>query len=96
MPFLSEFEKRGAQETKFTTCYMCACRCGVKVALENKPSCIRVMDVADGDFDLLAKYNSKYPGKLKQYRDNIRNYPFSVIQYRDADISVATEIFTRH
>ena len=65
------------------------------VVLENKPSCIRVMDVADGDFDLLAKYNSKYPGKLKQYRDNIRNYPFSVIQYRDADISVATEIFTR-
>ena len=33
-PPLPEFEKRGAQVSKFTTCYMCACRCGVKVTLE--------------------------------------------------------------
>ena len=29
------FENHAAQTTKFTTCYMCACRCGIKVTLEN-------------------------------------------------------------
>ena len=28
-------ENHAAQEHKFTTCYMCACRCGVRVTLEN-------------------------------------------------------------
>ena len=27
-------ENHSKQETKFTTCYMCACRCGIKVTLE--------------------------------------------------------------
>src|SRR5438067_2368548 len=27
-------ENHSRQETKFTTCYMCACRCGIKVTLE--------------------------------------------------------------
>ena len=31
---LPEFEKHAEQETKFTTCYMCACRCGIKVTTE--------------------------------------------------------------
>ncbi len=31
---LPAFENHCAQETRFTTCYMCACRCGVKVTLE--------------------------------------------------------------
>lgn len=29
------FEDRDKQETKYTTCYMCACRCGIKVTVEN-------------------------------------------------------------
>ena len=32
---LPAFENHAAQEYKFTTCYMCACRCGVRVTLEN-------------------------------------------------------------
>ena len=32
---LPKFENHAAQEHKFTTCYMCACRCGVRVTLEN-------------------------------------------------------------
>lgn len=35
MNALPEFEKRGQQEVKATTCYMCACRCGIKVTIEN-------------------------------------------------------------
>ena len=32
---LPEFEDRANQETKYTTCYMCACRCGIKVTVED-------------------------------------------------------------
>lgn len=33
---LPVFEDRSKQEVKTTTCYMCACRCGIKVTLEGK------------------------------------------------------------
>ncbi len=32
---LPQFEDHAHQEVKFTTCYMCACRCGIKVTLED-------------------------------------------------------------
>jgi anaerobic selenocysteine-containing dehydrogenase len=35
MSALPEFEKRAEQEVKATTCYMCACRCGIKVTVED-------------------------------------------------------------
>ena len=35
MAALPEFEDRQKQEVKSTTCYMCACRCGIDVTLEN-------------------------------------------------------------
>jgi anaerobic selenocysteine-containing dehydrogenase len=33
---LPQFENHQQQETAYTTCYMCACRCGIKVTLENE------------------------------------------------------------
>ncbi|WP_028491471.1 molybdopterin oxidoreductase family protein [Thioalkalivibrio sp. ALE19] len=35
MSALPEFEDHGKQEIKYTTCYMCACRCGIKVTVED-------------------------------------------------------------
>ncbi len=32
---LPEFEPHAKQEKKYTTCYMCACRCGIEVTVEN-------------------------------------------------------------
>ena len=32
---MPKFEDHGSQTQKNTTCYMCACRCGIKVTLEN-------------------------------------------------------------
>lgn len=32
---LPRFEDHDKQQTKYTTCYMCACRCGIKVTLED-------------------------------------------------------------
>lgn len=34
MSVLPEFENHAEQSVKMTTCYMCACRCGIKVTLE--------------------------------------------------------------
>ena len=34
-PNLPTFEDHGRQEVKYTTCYMCACRCGIKVTVED-------------------------------------------------------------
>ncbi len=35
-PQLPKFEDHAAQTVKTTTCYMCACRCGIKVTLEGE------------------------------------------------------------
>lgn len=32
---LPKFEDHSRQQVKYSTCYMCACRCGIKVTLEN-------------------------------------------------------------
>ncbi len=35
MATVMEFEDHGKQEIKYSTCYMCACRCGIKVTVED-------------------------------------------------------------
>lgn len=35
MSAIPEFENHEKQEVKYTTCYMCACRCGIKVTVED-------------------------------------------------------------
>ncbi len=35
MSTLPKFEDHSKQDVKFTTCYMCACRCGIKVTVED-------------------------------------------------------------
>ncbi|MHB8850195.1 MAG: hypothetical protein ACYC45_03675, partial [Acidithiobacillus ferriphilus] len=35
MASATEFEDHSKQEVKYTTCYMCACRCGIKVTVED-------------------------------------------------------------
>jgi len=36
MAALPEFENHDNQSVKMTTCYMCACRCGIKVTMEGE------------------------------------------------------------
>ncbi|ANB02435.1 molybdopterin oxidoreductase family protein [Ectothiorhodospira sp. BSL-9] len=35
MKALPKFEDHSRQDTRYTTCYMCACRCGIKVTVED-------------------------------------------------------------
>ena len=56
---------------------------------------IRVQDLAEGSISHLSAYTKNYGNKVDKYRDNLRLYPFSVIEFNNADISVATDIFSR-
>ena len=66
-------ENHAKQETKYTTCYMCACRCGIKVTLEegkvrfiqgnpNHPTNKGVL-CAKGNAGIMKQYS---PAKLKK------------------------------
>lgn len=56
---------------------------------------ISVLDLLTGDFTVLASYPSKYHEKLKLYKNRIESYQYSIIQIKEAEIDIATEIFTR-
>lgn len=62
---------------------------------EETDSFISILDLLAGDFTVLGSYPEKYHEKLKLYQDRIKSYQYSIIQIKDASISVATEIFTR-
>ena len=56
---------------------------------------IRLTDLMEGDFMLLAKYPRERHSILKRYKEAIQSYNFSVINLKNAPIDVATEVFTR-
>jgi hypothetical protein len=58
-------------------------------------SIISVKDLIEQDFDLLATYSKDMREKIKQYRSTLESYDFSVIEVKNAEIEVATDIFTR-
>ena len=56
---------------------------------------ISINDLIKFDFDFIAKYSKDMRKKIQKYRNALMEYDFSVIEVRDADIDVATDIFTR-
>jgi len=56
---------------------------------------IKLTDLMENDFTRLAKYPQKYFNKLQQYQKTLQGYAFSVINLKNAEIDVATEVFTR-
>jgi hypothetical protein len=58
-------------------------------------SLIKLIDLVKGDFTLLANFDSKYHVKLKDYKQRIEGYSYSIVQINNAAIDVATEVFTR-
>ena len=56
---------------------------------------ISILDLLTGDFTVLASYPAEHHEKLKQYKNRIESYQYSIIQVKDAPIDIATEIFTR-
>ena len=57
--------------------------------------CVRLVDLLDGEFDLLKNLNSERRRRLQTYQRRLQTYQFSVILIQDSPIDIATEIFTR-
>ena len=57
--------------------------------------CVRLVDLLNGEFELLANLNAGRRERLQAYQKRLQTYRFSVILIQDAPIDVATEIFTR-
>jgi hypothetical protein len=56
---------------------------------------IRLTDLINADFTMLAAFNQIYHPKLQEYIRTIQGYNFSLIEVKEAPLDVATEIFTR-
>lgn len=56
---------------------------------------ISVLDLLAGNFQQLASFPKEFHNNLHTYKERIISYQYSIIQIKDAPISVATEIFTR-
>jgi hypothetical protein len=62
---------------------------------KNEQDIIKVTDLMEGSFTLLGGYPSEYHVLLNKYKAVIQSYNFSIINLKNAPISVATEVFTR-
>ena len=56
---------------------------------------IRLKDLLYGDLTVLVSFPKIYHDKLTEYKRRIEGYEFSIIEVKDVQIDVATEIFTR-
>ena len=56
---------------------------------------ISLKDLLYGGVRLLASFPDHHLSKLDEYKERIQGYNFSIIEVRDVQIDVATEIFTR-
>lgn len=56
---------------------------------------ISLKDLLYGNLTLLTSFPEHHHGKLEKYKGRIEKYAFPIIEVRDVQIDVATEIFTR-
>lgn len=56
---------------------------------------IRLTDLLYGQLAVLFAFAEKYHARLQEYKTRIEAYSYSIILIRDAELDVATEIFTR-
>lgn len=56
---------------------------------------IRVTELMEGSFKVLASYPEEYHDLLDKYKKIIQSFSFSIINLKNATIDIATEVFTR-
>ncbi len=56
---------------------------------------ISIKDLIDQEFDLLASYSSEMRSQIKKYNTTLERYDFSIVEVKNAEIEIATDIFTR-
>jgi hypothetical protein len=65
------------------------------ISEKEKDSIIRLTDLMEGNFELLASYPKTRHPIIHKYQNILKGYNFNVINLKDASIDVATEVFTR-
>ena len=68
---------------------------GEVASADTNGRCVRLVDLLQGEFELLASLDAKRRDRLQTYQTRLQTYQFSVILIQDAPIDVATEVFTR-
>ncbi len=68
---------------------------GHVASTEEDGRCVRLVDLLNGEFELLLKLREERRQRLQAYQKRIQTYRFSVILIQDASLDVATEVFTR-
>jgi hypothetical protein len=61
----------------------------------NNEHIIKLTDLMKGGYSIFKNYPEEFHEKLDQYKDVLSGYTFSVINLKNAQIDVATEVFTR-
>jgi len=61
----------------------------------NQNALIRLTDLLYGPLSVLFGFEEKYHVRLQEYKTRIEAYSYSIILIRDAELDIATEIFTR-
>jgi hypothetical protein len=61
----------------------------------NPEQIIKLTDLMKGGYSIFKNYPEEFHEKLDRYKDVLSGYTFSVINLKNAEIDVATEVFTR-
>ncbi|CAM3789899.1 DUF262 domain-containing protein [Flavobacterium gelidilacus] len=61
----------------------------------NSESIIKVTDLMKGGYAIFKTFPDEYHDKLDNYKNVLTGYTFSIINLKNAQIDVATEVFTR-
>jgi hypothetical protein len=67
----------------------------IDVTDKTADSTIRLTDLMEGSFELLASYPKERHATIQNYQNILKGYSFNVINLKEASIDVATEVFTR-
>lgn len=62
---------------------------------KNDSTVIKINDLINGSFTMLASFDVKYHQKLQIFQKTIQSYNFSIILLKEVPIDIATEVFTR-
>lgn len=94
-------KREGKVETDYSHIYLDLCANPgapvviTDVAERSNEEYISVKELIKGDFEVLAAYPAPQREKIKKFQTTLESYDFSVIEVKDAEIDVATDIFTR-
>jgi len=65
------------------------------ISNKDNNSVIKLTDLMEGSFKLLASYPEDMQNKIQQYQNVLKGYSFNITNLKNASMDIATEVFTR-